>query len=289
VLGRRIHHPLTPYAFLAPTVAILGLFLLYPMARVIHLSFTRYTAFRPPEWNGAANWQALLTDERFWTCLANSAIYLVVTPVLIVLSLAAALLVDARIRGASLLRILLFVPVITPTIVGAVAWRLLFSEDDGLINQAIASVGLPPVRWLSSYPWTLITAMTVTIWKGFGFYMVIFLAALLGVPRELREAAAIDGAGRVTSFRHVTLPAIWPSVVLVLIISSISALKVFDELYVAVKGAPITHQTVVPLVYQTAFLEGDLGMASTIGLALFLIILVFSILNLRITRSRGAS
>jgi len=289
VLRHRMHGALTPYVFLAPAVGVLGVFLLYPMLRVVYLSFTRYTAFRPPEWQGLANWAVLVGDERFWICLANSGVYLVVTPVLIVLSLAAALVVDSRIRGASLLRILLFVPVITPTIVGAVAWRLLFSEGDGLVNQGLAAIGASPVRWLSAYPWTLITAMTVTIWKGFGFYMVIFLAALLGVPRELREAAALDGAGRLRSFRHVTLPAIWPSIVLVLIISSIQALKVFDELYVAVKGVPITHQTVVPLVYQTAFLEGDLGMASTIGLALFAVILVFSLINLRVTRGGGRS
>ena len=123
----------------------------------------------------------------------------------------------------------------------------------------------------------------VTLWKGFGFYMMVFLAALAAVPRELREAASLDGASRIQVFWNVTFPSIRPAIALVFVISSISALKVFEELFVTIKGAPISHQTVVPLIYQVAFEEGNYGMASAIGITLFVIILAFSIVQLKLT------
>jgi putative chitobiose transport system permease protein len=237
---------------------------------------------------GLDNYRRLLATDRFWLCLVNSAAYLLVTPVIIGVSLAASIIVDAKLKATGWLRLVLFLPVVTPTIVAAMAFRLLFNEDAGLLNRGLIGAGLvdEPVRWLSQQPWTLMTAMLVTVWKGFGFYMMVFLSALAAVPRELKEAAALDGAGRWRSFTSVTLPAIWPAVVLVFLVSSISALKVFDELYVTIKGAPITHQTVVPLIYQVAFEEGNYGMASAIGVALFVAILAFSLVNLRLSQRR---
>ena len=185
------------------------------------------------------------------------------------------------------MRILLFLPVVTPTVVAALAWRLVFNEDSGVLNTALRALGLPAVAWLSAHPWTLVSAMTVTLWKGFGFFMMVFLAGLASVPRELREAAAIDGAGRWGVFRSVTLPALAPSIVLVFVVSSIAALKVFDELFVMVKGAGITNQTVVPLLYRIAFEEGDYGLSCAVGLLLFVVILIFSLVNLRLSRARA--
>ena len=275
---------LTPYLFLLPAIAVLGVFFVGAFVQVVYYSFTTYTAFSPPEFVGLDNYQRVFADERFWWCLLNSFIYLLVTPALILISLAAALIVRHSIRTGRWLRLLFFLPVVTPTIVAAVAWRLLF-EDQGLINSIIALAGLDPIGWLTQRPWTLITAMTVTLWKGFGFYMMIFIAGLLAVPKELEEACSLDGAGPVRSFFAVVLPTIWPVVVLVGIISSISALKVFDELFVTIKGTPIEHQTVVPLVYEVAFVQGtgDFGLACAMGLVLFAIILVFSVVNLRLT------
>lgn len=274
---------LTPYLFLAPAAAVLCTFVLYPMVRVIGLSFTRATPFVSPESVGWANYHAILTSGRFWNAALNSAAYLLVTPVIIVLSMSAAMVVESGIRGRQWLRLLLFVPVITPTVVAALAWRLLFGEEDGLINQMLGSIGIPPVSWLTERPWTLVTAMTVTVWKGFGFYMMVFIAALLSVPKELKEAAVLDGAGRLAVFRIVILPAVWPSIVLVFVVSSIAALKVFDELFVTVKGVPMEHQTVVPLIYEEAFGRGNFGLASAMGVVLFVLILGFSVVNLRMS------
>ncbi|MDX2018528.1 MAG: sugar ABC transporter permease [Planctomycetota bacterium] len=286
--SRRVHHPLTPLAFLAPALLVLGTFSLAAMVQVAWYSLTKYTAFQGPVFVGLDNYRRLLATDRFWLCLVNSAVYLLVTPVIIAVSLGASIIVDARLKATGWLRLVLFLPVVTPTIVAAMAFRLLFNEDAGLLNRGLMALGVTdePVRWLSQQPWTLMTAMLVTVWKGFGFYMMVFLSALAAVPRELKEAAALDGAGRWRSFTSVTLPAIWPAVVLVFLVSSISALKVFDELYVTIKGAPITHQTVVPLIYQVAFEEGNYGMASAIGVALFVAILAFSLVNLRLSQRR---
>lgn len=284
----RLHKWWTPYVFIAPAAAVLAVFIGASFAQAIYYSFTRYTAFAPAQFVGLDNYRRLMSDDRFWACLVNSAIYLLVTPALIAISLWAAMVVRSGIRGHQPLRLLLFLPVVTPTIVGALAWQVLLSSG-GLANSTLNAMGLPGIAWLTQYPWTLISPMLVTLWKGFGFYMMIFLAALLSVPRELEEAAELDGAGRLGVFRHVVLPSIWPMIILVLVISSISAMKVFDEIFVTVRGVPVEHQTVVPLVYDWAVERGDYGMASAVGIVLFAIILVLSLINLRLSAKRGGA
>jgi putative chitobiose transport system permease protein len=286
VSGERVHRWFTPYLFVLPAAGVLGVFVGWSFLAAVGFSFTRYTPFGPPAFVGLENYRRLLSDERFWACLGNSGVYLLVTPALIVVSLWAALVVRSGIRGHRWLRVLLFLPVVTPTIVGAVAWRVLL-EDHGLLNGALAWLGVVPRPWLTAYPYTLVSPMLVTLWKGTGFYMMIFLAALLGVPKELEEAAALDGSGRAGVLRHVVLPHIWPTVVLVGVVSSISAVKVFDEIFVTVKGVPVEHQTVVPLVYDWAVERGDYGMASAVGIVLFVIVLGMSLVNLRLTRGRA--
>lgn len=286
---RRFHHPATPYLFLAPAAGLLGVFFLGAVVQVVYFSCTRYTAFTGPDWVGLDNYRRLFASERFWLCLGNSALYLLVTPALMIASLGAAMVVDAKLPASRALRLLLFLPVVTPTVVASLAWKGLFNEDTGLLNVWLAWGGLAPVRWLSEHPWTLVSAMTVTLWKGFGFYMMVFLAGLLAVPKELKEAAAIDGAGRLRTFLAVVLPSLTPALALVFVVSSISALKVFDEIFVMIKGAPITQQTAVPLLYRIAFEEGDYGMASALGVAIFACILAFSAVNLRLTRGGKGS
>ena len=281
-----MHRTWTPYAFVLPAAVALGVFVGLSVVQAVYTSFTRSTAFAPAQWVGMENYRRLMSDERFWACLVNSVVYLLVTPVLVAMSLWAALVVRSGIRGHKPLRLLLFLPVVTPTIVGAAAWRLLLNSD-GLANSALHFIGIGGVPWLTQYPWTLVSPMLVTLWKGFGFYMMIFLSALLGVPRELEEAADLDGAGRLGVFWHVTLPQIRPMVLLVLIVSSISAMKVFDEIFVTVRGVPISHQTVVPLVYDWAAERGDYGMASAVGIVLFVVVLAMSAVQLRLSQRRG--
>jgi putative chitobiose transport system permease protein len=283
----------TPYAFVLPGFSILGIFVLWSFCQVVILSFTQVDLFARgggllahARFVGFANYVQTIGSNRFWWCLANSLLYLLVTPAILLVSLSAALTVTSGLRGLSSLRILLFLPVVTPTIVGSIAWRILFREDGGLLNAAITHLGLQPVPWLTGYPWVLVTAMIVTLWKGFGYYMMIFVAALMAVSPELEEACMIDGAGRAGVFWNVTFPSIRPVVVMVALLSSISALKVFDEIFVTVRNIPTTSKTVVPLIFDTAFEQGNFGLACAIGVLLFAIILVFSLLNLRFTREK---
>jgi putative chitobiose transport system permease protein len=295
-----VGHGIVPYLYLTPAILVLGVFFFGSFLWVIMYSLGTLNVFEQSfTFTGFDNYTRLFNDQRFWMCLGNSFLYLLVTPALIAVSLACALAIDAQIRGANTFRLLFFLPVVTPTIVAAIGWRILFNEQSGLLTQAATPVvaalnaligpEVPYVtpRWLTERPWTLISPMVVTLWKGFGFYMMIFLAGLLAVPRELREAAALDGAGRWTSFLHVTLPSIWPTMTLVTILSSISALKVFDEIFVTVRGVPVDHQTAVPFVYDAAFNQGSFGTACAAGVVLFVILLVFSIINLRLTRDRS--
>lgn len=287
------HAAWTPWAFMSPALVVLGTFVIFAFAQVVYLSLHRVDLFASDasllsstEFVGFENYQRVLGGSRFWWCLLNSAIYLLVTPAIMVVSLGAALAVAGSKPGMRPMRVLLFLPVVTPTIVASLAWRELFRENGGMINSALTVVGLDPVPWLTSWPWALVTAMTVTLWKGFGYYMMIFVAGLMAVPKELEEASSIDGCGKLGTFFNVTLPSIRPVLALVAVISSISAIKVFDEIFVTVRGIPTTSKTVVPLLFDVAFEDGSFGAACAIGVCLFLILLGFSIVNLRLSQGR---
>jgi putative chitobiose transport system permease protein len=287
------HRWYTPYAFVLPAMLILCVFVLWSFVQVLILSFTRVDLFAPGDnllaharCVGFTNYAQALGSDRFWWCLVNSLFYLLITPVIIVISLIAAMTVTSGVRGLSAIRLLLFLPVITPTIVGSIAWRVLFNEDSGLINRGLMLCDLGKAPWLTGYPWVLITAMTVTLWKGFGYYMMIFVGALMAVSPELEEACLIDGASRAGVFWNVTFPSIRPVVVLVALLSCISALKVFDEIYVTVRNVPATSKTMVPLIFDTAFEQGNFGLACAMGVLLFVIVLAFSLIQLRLTQSK---
>lgn len=272
-----------PYMFLAPALVVLGLFVFYPAVRIFVLSFQDYSFVRDAVWIGFENYRRLFSDTTFLFALLNSLVYLLVTPVLIVVSLGVAFLLNSRTRGIKFFRGLYFLPVVTPMIVVGIIWQWLLNEDVGLINYVLMASGITDqkVYWLTSYPLNLFSVMFVTAWKGLGYYAVIFLAGLLTIPKELEEVSALDGANAFQELIYVKLPLLKPTIALVAIISSISALKVFDELYVMIPGAPAAEKTLVPLIYQVAFLDFRLGYAAAISVVLFIITLMFSYLNIR--------
>jgi putative chitobiose transport system permease protein len=282
---------LTPYAFLLPALLILGLTVFWPAARAIYLSFTRYgyDITQPPEWVGLANFQRLLTDQVFWQTLGNTLLYLVVVvPILVVLPLILAILVNQKIRGIRWFRAAYYTPVVISMVVAGIAWRWLYAEN-GLFNQVLAGLHLSDegIPWLTSPDVALFSVMAVTVWKGLGYYMVIYLAGLQAIPAERSEAASIDGSD--AGWRHVdiTVPLMKPYLFLVAVISSISATKVFEEIYIMTRGGPLnSSKTIVYYVYEQAFdpTNLDISYGCTVGLALFLLILVLSILRLLLNR-----
>ena len=283
---RRRRRSLIAYLFLAPALILLGIFVVYPILAVVYYSFTDYDIVRPPVWVGTANYEKLVADPTFWLALQHSLVYLIVTPILIVLSILLAIAVNRSLRGIHIYRALYFVPAVSGSIAIGLSWRWLF-ERNGLINAVLQSLGLidTPIQWLATPALTLPIAMALTIWAGVGYYAVIFLAGLQNIPEELYDAARIDGCNDFQKHRYVSLPGLRPQIVFVAVISSLAALKVFDEIYVLTNrtgGILDSGTTIVFYLWKQAFQLSHAGYASAIAIALLGITLVFSVVNVRI-------
>ncbi|MGB3494355.1 MAG: sugar ABC transporter permease [Elainellaceae cyanobacterium] len=281
----------TPYLFLLPALLVLGLTVFWPSLNALYLSMTQYgyDITQPPEWVGLANFQRLLTDQVFWITLGNTLLYLVVVvPILVILPLVLAILVNQTLPGIHWFRTAYYTPVVISMVVAGIAWRWLYAET-GLFNQILKGIGLSEsgVPWLTSPKLALFSVMAVTIWKGLGYYMVIYLAGLQAIPAELYEAAAIDGSDGWAKHWDLTIPLMKPYLFLVAVISSISATKVFEEIYIMTRGGPLnSSKTIVYYVYEQAFdpTNLEISYACTVGLALFIIILILSVIRLSLNR-----
>jgi putative chitobiose transport system permease protein len=281
----------TPYLFLLPALALLGVFVVYPILAVVVYSFTDYDIVRPPVFTGLDNYQRLIEDDTFWLALTHSLVYLLVTPILIVLSICLAIVVNRRLRGIHIYRALYFVPAVSGSIAIGLSWRWLFDRT-GFINGVLQSWGIidVPIQWLTTPSLVLPIAMLLTIWAGVGYYSVIFLAGLQNVNEELYDAARIDGCNDLQKHRHVSLPALRPQIVFVAVISSLAALKVFDEIYVLTNrtgGILDSGVTMVFYLWQQAFQRSNAGYASAIAIVLLLLTLAFSIVNVRLLERGG--
>ncbi|BCX12033.1 MAG: lactose ABC transporter permease [Thermosynechococcus sp.] len=280
---------LTPYLFLAPALGLLTLTVFWPALQAFFLSFTRYETdlLSPPVWVGWANFAQLWGDGVFWKTLGNTFLYLVVVvPILAIAPLLLAILVNQPLRGIHWFRAAYYSPVIISMVVAGIAWRWLYAPN-GLLNQLLQGLHLrdTPIPWLTSPQLALFSVMAVTIWKGLGYYMVIYLAGLQGISGELYEAAAIDGSDGWQQHWDITLPLMRPYILLVSIISAISATKVFEEVYIMTQGGPLnSSKTIVYYIYENAFQRLEINYACTMGLILFLFILSLSLLNLKLGR-----
>lgn len=282
----------TPYGFLLPALLVLGLTVFYPAIQAFYLSFTRYEydLTQPPLWVGLKNFQQLWRDRLFWQTFRNTLLYLIgVVPILVALPLVLAILVNQTLRGIRWFRVAYYTPVVISMVVAGIAWKWLYA-DRGLLNQLIQLVGLPTVPWLTSPSWAIFSVMAVTIWKGLGYYMVIYLAGLQAIPADLYEAAAIDGSDGIRKHWDITVPLMKPYLLLVAVISAISATKVFEEIYIMTSGGPNhASETIVYYLYNKAFGELQISYACTIGLVMFLVILILSVLRLGLERVTTAN
>ncbi|HET9851962.1 MAG TPA: sugar ABC transporter permease [Candidatus Limnocylindrales bacterium] len=281
---------LTPYLFLTPALALIATFLVYPIVAVFYYSFLDYNIVSAPTFVGLENYQRLLGDATFFKALTHSVIYLAVTPTIIALSVALAIVVNRRLRGIHIFRALYYVPAVSGTIAIGIAWRWLFDRN-GFINSALITVGLldEPVQWLTEPDMVLPIAMLLTIWAGIGYYAVIFLAGLQNIPEELYDAAMIDGCSNVRKHWYVSIPGLRPQITFVAVISSLAAIKVFDEIYVLTGrtgGILDSGVTVVFYLWKQAFVLNHAGYASAIAIVLLVMTLLFSIVNIRILERR---
>jgi putative chitobiose transport system permease protein len=282
---------LTPYFFLAPALAVLSLGVFWPALQAFYLSFTRYEVDlrQAPIWIGTENFRRLWFDPVFWRTLGNTIIYLVgVVPVLVLAPLGLAILVNQKLAGVRWFRAAYYTPVIISMVVAGIAWKWLYANN-GLFNQILTGLGLiqTSIPWLTSPQLAQFSVMAVTVWKGLGYYMVIYLAGLQGIPGDLYEAASIDGSDGLQKHWDITVPLMRPYLILVAVISAISATKVFEEIYILTQGGPLnSSKTIVYYLYEKAFQELEISYACTIGLVLFLVIFTLSILNLKVGQWR---
>lgn len=282
---------LTPYLFLLPAIALLAITVFIPALQAFALSFTRYEydLTQLPDWVGLENFQRLKSDRLFWRAVWHTLLYIVgVVPILVVLPLGLAILVNQKLRGINWFRTAFYAPVVISMVVAGIAWKALYTQN-GLLNQFLKQIGFSEgIPWLTSTSLALWSVMLVTIWKGLGYYMVIYLAGLQSIPSELYEAAAIDGSDSWRKHLDITFPLMMPYIFLVAVISAISATKVFEEIYIMTQGGPSKSTiTIVYYLYERAFRDLDISYASTIGLVLFLSILGLSIINLKLTANNN--
>lgn len=275
------------YLFLAPGFLVFALVVLYPIARAFQISLYSWSIVpgAASEFLGLHNYARALHDPIFWRALVNTGFYMAVTvPAQIALGLVAAVFLDARMPGRALFRTLYYLPVVTSWVVVSLLFRYLFMTDGGLVNWAIHA----RVDWLGGR-WTGMAALSILgVWKGIGWSMVIFLAALQGVSQELHEAAAVDGAGVVRRFFAVSLPALRPVVAFVTVMLVIGSFNVFISVLLVTKGGPIDQtQVLLTYMYRQAFTFLDFGYGSALSFTLTLIVLALSLVQLRLFRRPG--
>lgn len=288
----RTHRAASPWLFLLPGLAITFAFNLHPFLTTAYKAFTDARTLTPGSWVGLQNFQQMLADDQFWVALRNSGLYvLLVVPFTVLLPLLLALLVEKQIPGVTFFRSAFYTPVVASVVVVGLIWSWML-DDRGLVNGILVALGADRVNFLGDQWLLLFSAMALTVWKGLGYYMIIYLAALANVPRELHEAAAVDGAGPVRRFVSVTIPSVRSTMVLVGALSSVAAFKVFSEVYLLAgpTGGPAGADTTLVMLVQRVGtgLGGRVGYASAISLVIFVVALVLMLLVLRADRKEDA-
>ncbi|UVY84119.1 sugar ABC transporter permease [Brachybacterium sp. NBEC-018] len=275
--GRR----LTPYVFIGPAALLFAAFSLIPIVIAITLSFQDTQTLGEGRWVGVDNFASMGSDRLFRTALVNTVLFTVGTvPTAMAIGLALAVALNRPLPGRGVLRAMFFVPMVAAGVVVGVIMSWIFNVDYGVANNALAVLGIGRLPWLTSPNLAMITLIIVVVWTRIGFCMVIYLGALQSIPAELKEAAAIDGAGRWARFRSITLPMLTPTTSILLILNVVFSLQAFDVIYVMTGGGPGFSTTVlIQYVFRSAFQDGQMGYAAALGLVLVGILLVFTLLR----------
>ena len=281
------------YLFLLPSFAGFFVFVALPVLASLALSFVEWNLIRAPEFVGIANYQQLLTrDPVFGRVVWNSAFFIVtIVPLQLIFGLAIAVALNQVIGGRIVYRVIYFMPVVTIIVAGAIVFQFMLNRDFGLVSSWIWALGdwtglpIQPPDFLGSTRWSKPSVVMLTLWKNTGFTMVIYLAALQGVPQEFYDAAHVDGASAWQRFRNVTFPMISPTTFFLFVIQMIGAFQLFTEAFVMTQGGPAQSTlTVVYYIYQNAFEFGKMGKASAIAWFLFIFIFLFTLLQTRLQR-----
>lgn len=285
------------WAFALPALAVIGLFFVLPVTAGLVLSFTDFDLYaladlRNLRFVGLDNYVQVLTRPLFWQALGNTAYFVALgVPLSIGLSLGCAVLLQSKLaRFKPLFRTALFAPVVTTLVAVAVVWRYLFHVRYGWVNQVLGTFGIGPIDWLGDPAWSMPAIIVFAAWKNFGGNMIIFIAALQAIPEDLYEAARLDGAGPWAQFRHVTLPMLGPTLLMVSILTIAGYFQLFAEPYVMTQGGPLQSTvSVLYLMYEEGFRWWNLGHASAVAFVLFAIIVVVTRGLLAFAKRKGVA
>jgi multiple sugar transport system permease protein len=290
ILARRKER--AAWIFLAPAALLILVFFVLPVAAGLLLSLTDFDIYAVADpartrFVGLGNYAQLLHDGRFWQALRNTLKFVLLGgPLSVAVSLAAALLLNGRlVRLRGIFRTVYFAPVVTTLVSVAIVWRYLYHPRYGLINWGLSLLGIGPVDWLGDPHWSMPAIILLAVWKNFGYNMLIFVAGLQVIPRELYEAAQVDGAGALRRFRHITLPGLAPTFLFVSVTTMIGYFQLFAEPYVMTQGGPLgSTRSLVLFMYEEGFRWWRMGAASAVAVTLLLITLAGTLVQLRWAR-----
>ena len=272
--------------FLLPSLSGLALFTLIPILASLGLTLYEWDLLTPPRFVGLDNFQRLIHDRNFWTALAHTLYFIVgYIPLVMIISLGVAVVLNQKLKGVILFRAALFIPVVSAWVAVALLWKWIFNPKFGIVNYLLGLIGIQGPAWLFDPQWAMPAIIITSVWKDIGFVMVMFLAGLQGIPTEYYEAAAIDGASGWRRFRHITLPLLSPTTFFALIISLINSFQVFDQVWIMTGGGPAGATSVlVEQIVKNAFSYSRMGYAATLSWVLFLLVFTATALQMRLQK-----
>ncbi|HEU5431755.1 MAG TPA: sugar ABC transporter permease, partial [Thermomicrobiales bacterium] len=280
----------TAYAFLLPNAVFFVAFLLIPIGYLFFLTFHNGGIITPARFVGLANWRSVLSDDLVRTCIANTAYYCILAiPAVFVIGMILALCLQRIPRGNGFFRSLFYLPTLTPYVTAALIWLFVVQRDFGALNLALGFFGIPPQNWIGSPTLVMPSIALLEVWRGVGFWTLLFLAALLALPGELYQAATIDGANAWRRFVHITLPLLRPTFFFAVVMATIWNVQLFDSVSILTDGGPANASaTVVWYIYKAMFQFNDkTGFAAALSFLLLIFILVLTSIELRLLRKRA--
>jgi ABC-type sugar transport system permease subunit len=281
----------TGYWFVLPYAIFFATFIAYPLIFSFVLLFHRWNIVTPMEWIGLKNFQRLLQDPLFFKAIRNTLLFLLIhIPLQIVVALGFAVLLSSRLKFRGFFRAVYFMPVVVSGVVVTILWQQLYAYDAGLLNRMLTMLGIEKIPWLISPNVAMPSVALMATWKNVGIYIVLFLVGLQNIPHELYESASLDGATSTRQFFRITLPMLNPTIVVVVVLSTIGGFSLFIEPYVLTGGGPMESTlSAVLYIYNQAFNFGHMGYAATLGFVFALIILAVVLLQRKVIETESTS
>ncbi|WP_338552704.1 sugar ABC transporter permease [Paenibacillus sp. KS-LC4] len=277
---------IAPYLFVLPNLLIFGVFIVIPSLLGLYYSFHVYDGLNPMKFNGLGNYIKIIGDKEFWTTIGRTGIYAaIVVPLIYAVALGIAMMLAREIRMRGLFRAIFYWPTMISFIIVGLTWKWIFGDSFGILNHMLTVIGVEPIGFLTSPFWANAAVIIATVWSRAGFFMVIFIAGLQAIPTDYYEAARLDGATGIKVFRHITLPLLKPTSLLVFMLALIDAFKAFPLMFALTGGGPGKETTyIVQYIYEIGFTKQELGLASAMSVMLFIIIGGFSALQFRMSK-----